>query len=101
MSGSDRMSPAGSGRWAVAPAQAQVSQALREVAAEAGCAFWHTIDNMGGTGSADKWARLETPLAKRDRVHLTESGYRGLARRLVKDLLDAFGKTEPEPAASR
>jgi lysophospholipase L1-like esterase len=54
-----------------------VTRALREAAAETGCAFWDARAAMGGEGSIRRWAR--SGLAQKDLVHLTGSGYAKLA----------------------
>jgi lysophospholipase L1-like esterase len=66
------------------------SDALRSAALDAGCAFWDARAAMGGRGSIARWAAAG--LARTDQVHLTESGYRALARLLFDALMGAYEK---------
>lgn len=53
---------------------------IRESAEEAGFAYWDLYNAAGGRGIAETWYGMKLP--GRDRIHLTESGYR-----LVGDML--------------
>jgi lysophospholipase L1-like esterase len=59
----------------------------RAEAERAGCAFWDTLAAMGGPGSILTWAVARPPLAARDRVHLTRTGYERLADALADEVL--------------
>lgn len=69
------------------------TEALRGAARDAGCAFWDARAAMGGEGSIARW--VSAGLARRDQVHLAESGYRTLARALFQALMDPFEKGPP------
>lgn len=69
------------------------SDALRRAALDAGCAFWDARAAMGGRGSIARWAAAG--LAQADQVHLTESGYKTLARLLFDALVVAYDKGPP------
>ncbi len=97
LSNSDRMRPRAGGRFEVAVAQELVATTLRQIAERAGCAYWSTIANMGGPGSVHRWATSDPPLAKHDHVHMTEAGYRALARRFVQDLLGLYDADTAAP----
>jgi lysophospholipase L1-like esterase len=45
---------------------------------------------MGGQGSMEAWRGFAPPWANKDRVHLTQDGYRALAGAFVGDLLAAY-----------
>ncbi len=71
-----------------------VIRALREAAAETGCAFWDAKAAMGGDGSIARWRSRN--LAQRDLVHLTGPGYVKLAH-LLFGALAAEEKGAPAP----
>ncbi len=51
-----------------------IATAQREVADEAGCAFFDSYNAMGGPGSLMKWRAEEPPLASGDLKHLNHRG---------------------------
>lgn len=53
---------------------AVIVEAQREVAKEAGCAFFDTWAAMGGGGSLRKWKNMKPPLAAKDLKHLNHAG---------------------------
>lgn len=53
---------------------ATIVEAQREVARQAGCAFFDAYAAMGGAGSARRWRKLDPPLAAGDLKHLTHEG---------------------------
>lgn len=63
--------------------------AQREIARQAGVAFWDMYAAMGGENSMVKYATSRPPLAAKDYTHLTFKGGKKLAGRLVKSLLHA------------
>jgi lysophospholipase L1-like esterase len=63
-------------------------QALKDVSAQTGCAFWDARQAMGGYGSLLKWRRAG--LAQKDLVHLNGAGYQRLGDRMADALLEAF-----------
>lgn len=48
--------------------------AQRDVATQAGCAFFDTYTAMGGGGSLRKWKNMDPPLAAKDLKHLNHAG---------------------------
>lgn len=48
--------------------------AQRQVAEQAGCAFFDTYTAMGGGGSLRKWKSMKPPLAAKDLKHLNHAG---------------------------
>ncbi len=53
---------------------ADVVEAQRQAAKQAGCAFFDSYTAMGGKGSLAKWRRKKPPLAAPDRKHLNHAG---------------------------
>lgn len=70
-----------------APYLDETVRVLREVAQEAGCAFWSSRWAMGGPRAMARWQSMQPPLADADGVHLTKEGYEALGQMLVDDLL--------------
>lgn len=68
-------------------AEKPVVRALREAAAETGCAFWDAQRAMGGEGSILPW--IKAGLAQHDGVHLTQPGYELQGRLLFERLMAA------------
>ncbi len=66
----------------------EVIRIQREVAREAGCAFWDWRERMGGPGSKKLW--VQAGLAQPDYVHLTPAGYQMLGRALFADLMEQY-----------
>lgn len=64
-----------------------VVRAQRRAAAGARAAFIDLRAAMGGAGTALRWASAPAPLAARDLVHFTETGYREIARLLAPALV--------------
>jgi lysophospholipase L1-like esterase len=73
--------------WSGDPREIEIEQVQRQVANQHGCAFFSTIDAMGGPGSLQRWAFASPPLAQKDRVHLTPHGYETLGDALARSLL--------------
>ena len=65
----------------------QITEFQRQAAREAGCAFFDLAALMGEEEGMERW--VAASLASRDRVHLTEAGYRVLGEALLRGLLDA------------
>lgn len=76
--------------WVERARQAEIVDVQRRVALEAGCAFFDTVRFQGGPLSTAAWARLDPPLAQRDRVHLTHLGYLRVAEALVAGLVEGL-----------
>ncbi len=70
------------GSWAVPPKLAPVRKAVREIAAKQNGAYWDWSAAMGGKCGINTWASQK--LASRDRVHLTNAGYRKSASAFVE-----------------
>lgn len=69
--------------WVTLPRVLEIDAVEREAAGRAGCAFFSTIEAMGGEGSLGRWAALAPPLAAPDRVHLTPRGYGTLGAQMA------------------
>lgn len=83
--------------WITDPRVVAIDEAQRQIASELGCAFFSTLDAMGGPGSLRRWAFGNPQYARRDRVHLLARGYRKLGEALVDQLLVSYGTRYPEP----
>ena len=68
--------------------------AQREVAAEAGCAFWDALAFMGGEGSMALWALAEPAMGRPDHTHLTRRGYVRMGMALTDALMQGFEAAE-------
>lgn len=88
---------------------ATISELQREVGRDFQCHAWSWQDAMGGPGGIYRWVRQTPPLAQRDLIHLTGSGYRLSAQLFAQKLLgkDAAATTpaaatpaSPAPAGS-
>lgn len=80
--------------WTRIEAAELIEQAMRDVAAEHGCALWDARAAMGGPASILGWAAREPALAGKDGVHLRKLGYQMLGDALFADLMDAFSRFE-------
>lgn len=82
-----------------------VVRAQRRAAAAARAAFVDLRSAMGGAGTAVRWASAPAPLAARDLVHFTESGYREIARLVAPALVglppEAIPASAPSPQGTR
>ena len=76
-------------RWAVWGRTRPVAQVQRDVAREAGCAFWDWQAATGGPGSMVAWREHDPPLAGHDLIHFSQAGYERSAERLLDALDDA------------
>ena len=83
------------GAWFPPPALAQVRAIQRRVAQSEGVAFWDWSARMGGPGTADRWANMDPPRMRRDRVHYTLTGGAEIARLLQADLDQAEAASAP------
>jgi lysophospholipase L1-like esterase len=72
------------------PRVAEITMAERRAAVDLGCAFFSAAQAMGGYGSFSSWAQLKPPLARSDRIHLTEKGYEELGRAMAKALMSGY-----------
>ena len=76
----------------IRPRLGLINQSQRTISAEYGCAYFDAIEATGGRFSIVSWADREPRLAYGDYVHLTNRGYRILARRFLQALLPASSK---------
>ncbi len=82
-----------------APARvADIVAAQRELAQEAGCAFWDTVQFMGGEGSMAYWAAAQPAMAMSDHLHLNRRGYTRMGMALADALMFDFDGGAPTPA---
>ncbi|MCC6526960.1 MAG: hypothetical protein IT373_30210, partial [Polyangiaceae bacterium] len=65
-----------------------VRDVQREAAAEVGCLFWDSYEQMGGKGSMRVWQA--DGRGADDGVHLKPKGYEELGQRLAADLLATY-----------
>ena len=77
-------------RWVHRERTDEVIAVQREVAREAGCAFFDSRAFMGGPLSMLQWVAADPPLARGDHVHLSARGYRALGEAIVANLLDGW-----------
>lgn len=77
----------------------EVTEAQRQEAQEAGCAFFDLAAGMGHEEGMERW--VEAGLALRDRVHFTEAGYAVLAEVLLRGLREALDGPAYRPPPRR
>ena len=70
-----------------APPLVRLVEAQREVAREAGVAFWNTFEAMGGSGAMAKWVASAPQLGAGDLTHPTRAGAARIGR-LFADAID-------------
>ncbi|HLG96788.1 MAG TPA: SGNH/GDSL hydrolase family protein [Bryobacteraceae bacterium] len=68
----------------------EVIEIQRQVALEAGCAFWNWRARMGGPGSVRQW--VQAGLAQGDYTHLTGQGYRLVGDMLFSEIISQYGR---------
>jgi len=68
----------------------EVIATQRRLAGAYGCAYYSQLEAMGGPGSMDVWASIDPPLARKDHVHLTKSGYERLGSGFASELLRTY-----------
>jgi lysophospholipase L1-like esterase len=84
-----------SGAWFPPPALAEIRAIQKRVALSEGAAYWDWGQRMGGPGTADRWANMDPPRMRRDRVHYTSAGGAEIARLLQDDLDRAEARSAP------
>jgi lysophospholipase L1-like esterase len=72
------------------PVVARMVKAQREVAEEAGCAFFDTYAAMGGKGSAGRWYKRSPRLMSGDLGHATAKGHQVIGELFYRALLGAY-----------
>jgi lysophospholipase L1-like esterase len=77
--------------WQEPPKLTEVRDLQRRIAHDSGWAYWDWFRAMGGTCSIDRMTLQDPPLAAPDHIHLTKSGYEGIADMLFDDLMKAYG----------
>lgn len=77
----------------------EVTEAQRQEAQEAGCAFFDLAAGTGHEEGMERW--VEAGLALRDRVHFTEAGYAVLAEVLLRGLREALNGPAYRPPPRR
>jgi lysophospholipase L1-like esterase len=73
--------------WTTLPRVAEIEAVERQTADRLGCAFFSSLNAMGGEGSLKRWAAEVPPRAAPDRVHLTPRGYADLGAATTAFLL--------------
>ena len=68
---------------------AAVREVMLRLSSKYGCAVWDTFGVMGGQGSVLKWENAG--LAKKDRIHMTRTGYTVLGDLLFSAMVEAYG----------
>jgi lysophospholipase L1-like esterase len=74
-------------RWQTISRLPALVAAQRQATRKAGAAFFDLFHAMGGAGLITRWVTMREPLAQRDRVHLTATGYRLVADWLYEALM--------------
>lgn len=70
----------------------RIVSAQRQVALEAGCAFWSTYEAMGGKDSMARWYRSNPKLAGGDLTHPTGMGANRIGAMLYTALMEGYRK---------
>jgi len=65
-----------------------VREVMQELCVEYNAAMWDMFEIMGGLGSMDKWVAAN--LAKRDRIHFKNNGYRLIGNLMYNALINDF-----------
>lgn len=78
------------GRRLPFPHLEEVIAVQRQVAREAGCAFWDWRSRMGGAGSVREW--VQAGLGQGDYVHLTATGYRLVGSMLFDEIMAQYNR---------
>ena len=82
------------GRLKTKPIIPKLVAAQRQVALEAGCAFWDSFEAMGGKDSLSGWYRNKPRLISGDLTHLTRAGAEVFAKMLYTTLIEAYQHAE-------
>ncbi len=72
------------------PMVPKIVAAQREVAAQAGCAFFDTFSAMGGEGAMGRWYKSKPRLGWGDYRHATPAGYEVVGNMIYKALMAGF-----------
>ncbi len=68
----------------------KIVAAQREVAEQAGCAFFDTFSAMGGEGAMGRWYKSKPRLGWGDYRHATPAGYEVVGNMIYKALMAGF-----------
>lgn len=85
------------GSFGPRPRVVDVVAAQRELAREAGCGFWNTLQFMGGEGSMLYWAAAQPSMAMSDHLHLNRRGYTRMGMALADALMFDYDGGAPVP----
>jgi hypothetical protein len=77
----------GGGEIVSEPALERIIEVQSRAAHHMGCAWWDARAAMGGDGSFKRWLEADPPLAKPDRLHLTDEGKALIGHALADALL--------------
>lgn len=88
-------------RWQTISRLPALVTAQRQATRKAGAAFFDLFHAMGGAGAMARWAALREPLAQRDHVHLTATGYRLVAGWLYEALMRGWLTSPASEPGSR
>ena len=78
------------GRIRTVPLLKRMVDVQQRIAADVGCAFFNTVEAMGGEGAIGRWYYARPRLAWGDFAHLTKAGDRVMGAVIYKALMKAF-----------
>lgn len=78
-----------------------IHEMQRRVARDVGCAFFDTLQFMGGTGVLDDWLAADPAWARDDFSHFTEHGYKRWGQRLHDAIMEGYVRYREEKAKKR
>jgi len=67
-----------------------LTEMIRRVAAERGCAFFDTLEFQGGLGASIGWRQHDPPYVREDLQHLSRYGYRRWGEAILRGLLAGY-----------
>lgn len=73
--------------WSTLSRVVEIESVQRQSADRMGCAYFSSLEAMGGEGSLKRWAAETPPRAAPDRVHLTPRGYADLGAKTADFVL--------------
>ena len=82
------------GKWRSFKILPALIEVQKEAAFENGAAFWNQFEAMGGAGAINHWTQFSTPLAQKDRAHLTLAGYQLIANSFYAALMNSYEKSQ-------
>lgn len=75
------------GQWRTLPVIRKIAQLQEQAAFQAGCAFFDTLEAMGGETAIVKWYEHNPRLAMGDLTHITSEGAQLLGNVMYRDIL--------------